>query len=661
METTEFVAAHKSLMLDENNFGHWKVRMKQQLKGIEEDVWTAVETGWTDPTICTEDDEEIAKPKNKWTKAEKTASRLNAKALSEIFNAISSDQFKLVQGCCSAKDAWDTLVEYYEGTSTVKRARLDYLASQFENLRMADEESITSFSSKLSSIANEAIVLGKNFKDKKLVKKLIRCLPEKFASYKALFKVGMNTDEMKFSQLVGILKAEEMEAPTCPTKIGKETVFAAEKETDRFQSLHESLNKKLDECVELLTQNFKEALKQFEKEQRKNSNSREVCASKGCQTCDCHCHDVCKRQSEVERPCHQKRSDEKLSLVALIGKENDEELKVDSDSDSDGEIDVKAEYRKLYDSWVELSNENLNLLKNKALLEAQINIIEMEKPTALKLETPTCSTKDNGLTKQTEAGHENTCVLESKINRLSDLLSEEKEKSRNLEHNLNENNKKIRMLSKGTKDLDTLLAMGQPAKQNWGLGYIGNRVSSSSSGTDQACLTNFVRAKPVSDIKSKEIESHQTCSSKEVLVEQTNQKFKQGCYFCGKPGHIQRYCYALESKMKTRKAGECSLNYGCYSCGKLGHTHRFCYERINNIKKAWSESKCYVESKSYGKVWIAKSDLYSKCKETVQGLVCNVACSEKLGCPNVNRRWVNTKVFRGILRHVNEANALCQA
>ena len=77
---------------------------------------------------------------------------------------------------------------------------------------MTKEESITSFSSKLSYIANEAIVLGKKFKYKKLVKKLIRCLPRKFASYKALFKVMMNTYEMKFSQLVEILKAEEMES-----------------------------------------------------------------------------------------------------------------------------------------------------------------------------------------------------------------------------------------------------------------------------------------------------------------------------------------------------------------------------------------------------------------------------------------------------------------
>lgn len=198
-------------MLDENNFGHWKIRMKQRLKGIEEDVWTAVETGRTGPSVKIEDGESIPKPKETWTDSDKLGSKHNSKAISEIFNAIFPEQFKLVQGCFSAKDAWDILVNYYEGTSTVKRTRLDHLAAQFENLRISEDESITVFSSKLSAIAHEATVLGKEYKDKKLVKKMIRCLPEKFANYNPFLKIGMNTDDMKFSQLVGILKGEEME------------------------------------------------------------------------------------------------------------------------------------------------------------------------------------------------------------------------------------------------------------------------------------------------------------------------------------------------------------------------------------------------------------------------------------------------------------------
>ena len=86
---------------------------------------------------------------------------------------------------------------------------------------MSEDESITVFSSKLSAIAHEATVLGKEYKDKKLVKKMIRCLPEKFANYKPFLKVGMSTDDMKFSQLVEILKAEEMESGGEQGKKGK--------------------------------------------------------------------------------------------------------------------------------------------------------------------------------------------------------------------------------------------------------------------------------------------------------------------------------------------------------------------------------------------------------------------------------------------------------
>ncbi|KAF8107179.1 hypothetical protein N665_0125s0008, partial [Sinapis alba] len=111
----ELLIFQRTLMLDEDNFGHWKVRMKQRLKGIDEDVWTAVEQGWTEPTIEI-DGELVPKPKDTWTSAEKLGSRLNSKAISEIFNAIDSDQFKLVQGCVSAKEAWDILIDYYEGT-----------------------------------------------------------------------------------------------------------------------------------------------------------------------------------------------------------------------------------------------------------------------------------------------------------------------------------------------------------------------------------------------------------------------------------------------------------------------------------------------------------------------------------------------------------------
>ena len=45
------------------------------------------------------------------------------------------------------------------------------------------------------------------------------------------------------------------------------------------------------------------------------------------------------------------------------------------------------------------------------------------------------------------------------------------------------------MLNSGTKDLDKILSMGQPAKENWGLGYRG----AESTSVHQKGLSYFVQ------------------------------------------------------------------------------------------------------------------------------------------------------------------------
>ena len=75
---------------------------------------------------------------------------------------------------------------------------------------MEEHKSIGEFGSKLSSLAQEALTLGKKYKEKKLVKKFLRCLPAKFMPYKAAMSVSLNTDEMTFDEVVGMLQAHEM-------------------------------------------------------------------------------------------------------------------------------------------------------------------------------------------------------------------------------------------------------------------------------------------------------------------------------------------------------------------------------------------------------------------------------------------------------------------
>ena len=195
-------------MLNADQYGHWKAHVKQLVRGINEDAWTSVEIGREEPTIVTGDGKK-PKPKEDWSEAERNASKFNEKALSVIFEAVETEQFQLIQGSTSAKEAWEILL--FEEDNSVKRTRLDHLVSQFENLRWSDNDFVASFNAKLSAMALEACVLGKKYKEKKLVKKLLRCLRTKFGAHKAVLNMITNMDELKFDKLVGMLKAEEME------------------------------------------------------------------------------------------------------------------------------------------------------------------------------------------------------------------------------------------------------------------------------------------------------------------------------------------------------------------------------------------------------------------------------------------------------------------
>lgn len=92
-------------MLDEGNFGHWKARMQHIIRGIDEDAWIAVEQGWTAPTMVMKDISMRPLLKERWTDSDKAASKFNSKSLTRIFSAVDLDQFKIIQGCESVKEA----------------------------------------------------------------------------------------------------------------------------------------------------------------------------------------------------------------------------------------------------------------------------------------------------------------------------------------------------------------------------------------------------------------------------------------------------------------------------------------------------------------------------------------------------------------------------
>lgn len=82
----------------------------------------------------------------------------------------------------------------------VKSSQMSFFKSKFENLKMEEHESTSDFSSQLSALTQEARIIIKDYKDKKVVKKVLKYLSARFSAYKAAMYVSLNIYEISFAK-----------------------------------------------------------------------------------------------------------------------------------------------------------------------------------------------------------------------------------------------------------------------------------------------------------------------------------------------------------------------------------------------------------------------------------------------------------------------------
>jgi len=83
------------------------------------------------------------------------------------------------------------------------------LVSQFEGIRMLEDETFNEFYTKIRDIRNSMINLGKKVSDAKLIKKILRSLPERFRIKVTTTKESKDLDTMKIEELVSSLQTYE--------------------------------------------------------------------------------------------------------------------------------------------------------------------------------------------------------------------------------------------------------------------------------------------------------------------------------------------------------------------------------------------------------------------------------------------------------------------
>ena len=102
----------------------------------------------------------------------------------------------------------------YEGTKKVKDTKLQMQTTQFEELKMSEDESFDSFYSKLNEVVNDKFNLGEKTEDSKVVRKILQSLPESFRAKVMAIEESKNIDEIKVQELVGSLQTYKLLLPT---------------------------------------------------------------------------------------------------------------------------------------------------------------------------------------------------------------------------------------------------------------------------------------------------------------------------------------------------------------------------------------------------------------------------------------------------------------
>ena len=84
------------------------------------------------------------------------------------------------------------------------------LTTKFEELKMGDDESFDSFYGKLNEILIAKLNLEEKIEDAKVVRKILRSLPESYRAKVITIEESKDLDEIKIQELIGSLQTYEL-------------------------------------------------------------------------------------------------------------------------------------------------------------------------------------------------------------------------------------------------------------------------------------------------------------------------------------------------------------------------------------------------------------------------------------------------------------------
>ena len=202
--------------------------------------------------------------------------------MNALFIAVTNEEFKKISSTKTAKEAWTILQTTYEGTKAVKDSKLQRLTTSFEEVKIEENESFDEFYAKLKDIVNSAFNIGETIPEPKIVRKVLRSLPERFHAKITAIEESKYIDKIPLTELVDNLRTYELRLSRIgKTGKGKSMALKAKSsETDEFSDNEDSKMKSY------ITRQFKKFMKNangkgFDKDCRQSSSSQFKIQDKG--------------------------------------------------------------------------------------------------------------------------------------------------------------------------------------------------------------------------------------------------------------------------------------------------------------------------------------------------------------------------------------------
>ena len=131
--------------------------------------------------------------------------KFNSEALNALFSVVTNKEFKKISSTETAKEAWTILQTTYEGIKAIKDSKLQRLTKSFEVIKTEKDESFHDFYAKLKDIVNFAFNLGETIPEPKIVRKVLRYLPERFHAKITAIEESKDINKIPLTVLVGNL------------------------------------------------------------------------------------------------------------------------------------------------------------------------------------------------------------------------------------------------------------------------------------------------------------------------------------------------------------------------------------------------------------------------------------------------------------------------